>query len=74
VTRSSFQGNSIALMSASSGGTGTTLITVSGSMIVGSTVYGYYQQGTGSAIHTLGNNHYANNALGHGSMTLVPLQ
>ena len=73
VTRSRIEGTFVGLSSATLE-VGSALVTVSNSMVTNNS-YGWYQNGAGSVIKSLGNNHIADNATAPiGSLTLTALQ
>jgi hypothetical protein len=72
VTRSTVERTSYALLSYIGGG-GSASIAVSGSMIVNNN-YGWYVEGSGAIIRSLGNNHFSDNTNTSGALTPVPQQ
>ncbi len=72
VTRCTIEGVTDALSSTTQG-SGSTLVTVSGSTITNN-VNGWKQTGAGSEIKSLGNNHIQDNAGNTGTLTTVALQ
>ncbi len=73
VTRCTIEGTDFALGSETIGGAGSASVAVSYSMIVNNN-YAWYQQGTGSVIRTLGNNHITDNAQSAGVLAPTALQ
>jgi hypothetical protein len=71
VTRCTIQNTNAALGSASTAGT--TLVAVSNSMITNNN-YAWYQNGAGSVVRSLGNNHLTDNVTDFGSLTTASLQ
>ena len=72
VTRCTIEGSFYALDSETSG-VGSALVTVSGSMITNST-YGWFQNGSGAVVKSLGNNHIQDNSSTVGTLTPASLQ
>ncbi len=72
VTRCTIEGNTYGL-SSSSTGVGSTLVTVSGSMITNNN-FGWFQSTAGSVIKSLGNNHIEDNTTTNGTLTPAVLQ
>jgi hypothetical protein len=73
VTRCTIEATAWALSSRTSGGVGSALITVSGSMITNND-FGWLQGGAGSVIKSLGNNHIQDNTNTSGTLTSASLQ
>jgi hypothetical protein len=72
VTRCTIQNTTTALRTQTAGA-GTALVAVSSSMITNN-IYGWYQEGAGSVVRTLGNNHLTDNSGSIGSLTVSSLQ
>jgi hypothetical protein len=72
LTRTTIQNTDYGLNSETSGA-GSSLITVSSSMITNNG-YGWFKSGVGANIRTLGNNHIADNGNNAGALTNAPLQ
>jgi hypothetical protein len=72
VTRCTIEGTTVALDSETNN-LGAALLTVSGSTITGNNS-GWFQNGTGSTIKSLGNNHIQDNAGNVGTLTTAALQ
>ena len=73
VTRSTIHGAAFALDSGTISGLGSALVSVSNSMVTNN-AYGWYQNGTGSVVESLGNNHIRGNTSNTGTLTNVGLQ
>jgi hypothetical protein len=73
VTRSTIEGTTAGGLRSLTSGVGSTLVTVSYSMVTNNG-NGWYQSGVGSVIKTLGNNHIEDNANTVGSLTPTALQ
>jgi hypothetical protein len=72
VTRSTIDGNTYGPAGTTSG-SGSAMVTVSGSMITNNT-YGWYQDGAGSVVKSLVNNHLADNTTIQGTLSTGSLQ
>jgi hypothetical protein len=72
LTRSTIERTDYALISQASD-SGVVSIALSGSMIVNNN-YGWYVEGSGAIIRSLGNNHFSDNTTSLGSLTPVPAQ
>jgi hypothetical protein len=72
VSRSTLQGASYALLAETSNA-GTATLTLSGSSIVGNGT-GYYVNGTGATVRSLGNNNFSGNNGNTGSLSTLALQ